>query len=122
MSFDVAVWSQVHRSVKQASQVYLKLCDNDTSLLQPQPDSAQDIEAFLQELTQRYPPPSAYTDETADECLWSNDFDISEAHVLLSIPFSRVAEAAAWIVDLAYKHHLIFYNPQNGTIRLPQRQ
>jgi hypothetical protein len=122
MSFDLAVWSQAHRSVKQSSEVYLRLCEEDASLLQPNPQSADDIQYFLDELTQRYPPLSSYTDDTIDESVWMSDFDVSDAHVLLSISFSRVKEVLPFVGNIAYKHNLVCYNPQEGTVLLPRKR
>lgn len=121
MAFDLAVWSQAHRSVKTAPDVYLRLCEEDTSLLQPVPRHADDIRAFLDELTQRYPAPSSYADDAVDESVWSSDFAVSEAHVLLSIRGSCVEEVFPFVGNTAYEHNLVCYNPQAGTVLLPRK-
>jgi hypothetical protein len=90
-------------------------------MLQPNPQSAEDIQTFLDELTQRYPPLSSYTDDTLDESVWMSDFDVSHAHVLLSVCFSRVEEVFPFVGQTANNHNLVCYNPQGDTVLLPRK-
>lgn len=121
MSFDIAVWSNTSRAVKESFTIYERLCEGDITVLNPQMGSDNAIKSFLAELTARYPTGAAYSDEDIDQCVWNSRFDMSDAHVIIAMVYSRVSEVLPFISMLADKYDLTAFDPQNNLTRLPSR-
>ena len=121
MSYDLVVWSHAPRTVKDADAIYQRLCVGDTSLLQPEPDAAARVRAFVTQLTKHYPPMSAYADDDIDDCPWNSEFSQSEVHIVMTLAYSRASEASPFIAALADRCGLVYYDPQMNGVRLPRK-
>lgn len=118
MGWDCAVWhSNVVKSKEEAEQLYMKLCEGDTSLIGP----AQRIQDFYEELTAKHPEIDDVSEEEIydlDLCPWSTAFDKSEGHIIMSCLPSKAEYINELIQELAKKYDLSFYEPQNITFIL----
>lgn len=118
MSFDLAVWYTSEPITTQvAADIYSRLGDEPLADVESHPN----INAFLEDLTARYPQIDDCDDDQIDDCPWSDSFDQSDQHVLLSISYSRVKEMVAVIEELAAKHDLVYFNPQWPCVVYPPR-
>ncbi len=116
MSFDLGVWHLASGpGAARAGDVYGRLCEGDLSDVIPHPSVA----AFLEEITERFPQIDEWPEETIDDCPWNVAFDVSDAHVLMCIAWSRCEEVAPWILEVARKHHLFLYDPQSDELHAP---
>ena len=113
MSFDLAVMN-IERNISpnKASEIYEQLCEGDYEILQP----SEKIDAFYQELIEKYPDIDTYSDDEVDNCPWSAEIDISDGAVVMNIVWSRVDEVLPFAVKLAAKHSLACYDPQEDKI------
>jgi hypothetical protein len=115
MSWNCAVWHC--NSVKDknnAEILYNKLCQGDTSLIGP----TQRMQDFYEELTSIHPEIDDINDDEVsdlDLCPWSVIFDKSEGHIIMSCVPSKADYVSDLIRDLAKKHQLSFYEPQDIT-------
>ena len=117
MSFDLGLWHEDQPiSAKQAAQVYGELCDGNALIVKP----SSAIALFLQDLTQRYPPLSAYPTEQVDECPWNCDWDVTPGSVVICIAWSRAEELAPLLIWMADTYNLVCYNPQRDAVYLPK--
>jgi hypothetical protein len=116
LSFDVAVWHRKRPySPKEAGPMYQALCQGDTSVVDPDPR----IDAFIADLIARYPSIDDYPVEEIDDCPWNCAFDQSAGHVILSMASSRIEEVVPVVAELAAKHRLTVYDPQDNELYLP---
>lgn len=119
MSFDLGIWySQEALTPKQAGEVYVKLCEGTVAL---EGQNSQ-IAAFYNELTEKWPEIDTVPDEKIDDhdyCPWSCAIDRSGMHVLLSCVWSKAQDVAVFVEELAARHELLLYNPQQNTVKLP---
>ena len=116
MSFDLAVMN-VPKSITsaEASVLYAELCEGNVDVLSP----SADIDSFYQELISTYPDIDSYSDDDVDDCPWSVELDVSDGAVLMCMVWSRVEEVAPFVMNLAAKHHLACFDPQEDKISLP---
>ncbi|MCR8647733.1 hypothetical protein [Leptospira interrogans] len=93
---------------------YITFCEqNDlTTYIEP----SLKVKNFVQDLTKTYPQLNDWPEDDIDNCPWSNDFDISEGHVIISMSFSRAEEISNLIIQLATKYGLVGIDPQSGAI------
>lgn len=115
MSFDLGVfYTERPQSDDDAGERYVALCDgsNLADWIEPSPK----VEAFLNDLTTRYPQIDDVADEAVDDSPWSCAFDVSEGHAIMPMVWSRAEEMAAIIAELAAKHGLVCFDPQEGKI------
>jgi hypothetical protein len=123
MSFDLAIfYSSRPLTVQEAEQRYIALCEGEfdepedlQSLIEP----SGAVEAFLTELAALYPSLDEVPEDELDASPWNDNHDISEGHVFLSLRWSRYAQAAPQVKELALRHGLIVYNPQADEVYLP---
>jgi hypothetical protein len=119
MSFDLGVWyPQTRIRNKEASELYVRLCDGDTSGVVPNPA----IEAFYAELTARHPEIDAIPEEKIDDhnhCPWSCKLDHSPGHVIMSCVWPKATYVGQLVENLARKHGLAVYDPQSDTVTYP---
>jgi hypothetical protein len=84
MSFDLLVWYPEKRlGNKEAGELYLRLCDGDTSGVVPNPA----VDAFYAELTAKHPELDTIPRDKIDDhdhCPWSCKLDHSPGHVIIS--------------------------------------
>jgi hypothetical protein len=115
MSFDLAVISLEQAiDLVEAGNIYAELCDGNYEILGP---SAK-IDAFYAELIGKYPDIDNYSDDEVDKCPWSVEIDISDGAVVMCMVWSRVDEVAPYVINLAARHDLSCYDPQNEKLYL----
>jgi hypothetical protein len=119
MSFDLGVWYPQKRiSNEEARELYVRLCDGDTSGVVTHPA----IEAFYAELTAKHPeidtiPEGKIGDH--DYCPWSCKLDHSPGHVIMSCVWSKATYVDRVVQDLARKRGLAVYDPQDNEVTYP---
>ena len=116
MSFDLAVMN-VPKSITsaEAGDLYAELCEGKVDVLSP----SANIDSFYQELISKYPDIDSYSDDEVDNCPWSVELNISDGAVLMCMVWSRVEEVAPFVMNLAAKHNLACFDPQEDKISLP---
>jgi hypothetical protein len=120
MSFDLGVWYSYHPlTFDQAGTIYGQLCHSDLSALTIDSNTSRHIAAFMDDITRKYPSIEDLPEEELDDCPWSVDFDRSDVHAILPMAWSRVEEVAPFVKNLAYKHGLVCYDPQEDRVYLP---
>ena len=119
MSYDLAVWyPQKQISNQEATELYLRLCDGDTSGVAPH--SA--IDAFYAELTARHPEIDAIPEEQIgdhNDCPWSCRLDHSPSHVVMNCVWSKATYVHQLVRGLARNHGLALYDPQSEKVTYP---
>ena len=119
MSFDLGVWyPQTRIGNKEASELYVRLCDGDTNGVVP--NSA--IDAFYAELTGRHPEIDTIPEEKVDDhdyCPWSCKLDHSPGHVIMSCVWPKAPHVGQLVASLARKHGLAVYDPQSDRVTYP---
>jgi hypothetical protein len=116
MSFDLAVMNvEEPISSEEADAIYRKLCNGNYEAL----NASERISSFYQELIKKYPDIDSYSDEEIDECPWSIEINVSDSAVIVNIVWSRVEEVALFVMKLAEKHGLAWYDPQAYEVWLP---
>lgn len=119
MSFDLGVWYPQRRiGNEQARELYVRLCDSDTSGVVPHPA----IDAFYAELTAKHPEIDTIPEERIDDhdyCPWSCKLDRSPGHIIMSCLWSKATYIHQLVQDLARKHGLAVYDPQSEVVTYP---
>jgi hypothetical protein len=116
MSFDLGVWhSDGPLTDQEAGDLYVKLCEQTWI---PIEENAA-VAAFYAELTNRYPEIDTLPEEGLDNCPWSCAHDRSGLHVLMAMVWSRCGEIAPQVRELAEKHGLVCFDPQESKVYLP---
>jgi hypothetical protein len=116
MSCDFGVWYPYKRlSNREARELYVRLCESDTSGIQPHPS----VDAFYAELTAKHPEIDTVPDDRIDDhdyCPWSCALDRSPGHVIMPCVWSKADYVAKLVHDLARRHGLAVYDPQSDRI------
>lgn len=116
MSFDLGFWHEDQPiTAEQALQVYLQLCENNDTAVKPHPN----IALFLQEVTQHYPQIDDYPEEKLEECPWSIQWDVTSGSVIFCMTWPAGRKLASLFIQMAQKHDLVCYNPQQREVYLP---
>lgn len=116
MSFDLAVMNlQEPITSAEAGDLYAELCEGNIDVVAP----SENIDLFYQELTSKYPDIDSYSDDEVDSCPWSVELDVSDGAGVMCMVWSRVEEVAPFVMQLANKHRLACYDPQEEKIWLP---
>ena len=116
MSYDLSVWYPSERiSNTEATQVYIKLCDSDTTGVSPNPA----VDAFYEELTGIHPEIDDMPEDKIDECPWNCAFDRSPGHVIMCCGWDKSEYCLDLIWSIAQKHGLALFDPQSETIVYP---
>jgi hypothetical protein len=120
MSFDLGVWHLSRRlNDADAGALYVALCDSQVDLVVPHPA----VDAFYAELTNRYPETGTVPDELIDDhdyCPWSCALDRSPGHIIMPCVWSQAENVTQFVHQLARKHGLAVYDPQQGKVTYPQ--
>jgi len=117
MSFDLGVWyGDKPLTDAEAGDLYLKLCEQTWVPIDRKPA----VDAFYTELTNRYPEIDTVPEDELDACPWSCAHDRSGLHVVMAMRWSMCAEIAPVVHELAAKHGLVCYDPQESKVYLPQ--
>jgi hypothetical protein len=123
MSYDLAVWYPQKRIENaEATELYLRLCDGDTSGVAPHPS----IDAFYAELTAVHPEIDTAAGDRANDriddheyCPWSCKLDYSPAHVIMCCVWSKASDVHKLVQGLARKQGLALYDPQSEEVIYP---
>jgi hypothetical protein len=119
MSFDLGVWySEKALTSKQAGEIYVKLCEGTLQL----EGERQQVAAFYDELTKKWPEIDTVPDEKIDDhdyCPWSCAIDHSGMHVITSCVWSKGQDVGEFVEQLAARHGLLLYDPQEDAVKLP---
>jgi hypothetical protein len=99
----------------EAEAVYRELCVGDESHVRPHPA----VNGFLADLVLVYPELSRIPASQTEESAWTQDFDVSSAHVLMFIKWSRANDVWPIVAELAPRHGLVCYNPQGRFVLYP---
>lgn len=120
MSFDLAVWYPAKRfSNKEATELYLRLCDGDTSGVLPNPA----VDAFYNELIASHPEIDRIPDDKVGDyeyCPWSCKLDRSPGHIIMNCVWSKATYVGQLVESLARKHGLVVYDPQSEKVVYPE--
>jgi hypothetical protein len=118
MSFDLGVLSGVERlDPDQAREAYERLCQGAkwSSVL-----SADDrVAKFVAALSARWPDLDTLPESDVDESPWSGGFEVSPAHVLLTMRFSAAESVVEFCLATALALGLNVFDPQDGTLYSP---
>ncbi|MCA9193049.1 MAG: hypothetical protein KDB03_14845 [Planctomycetales bacterium] len=118
MSYDIGVWHASRPiTTQEAVDIFSRLGEANLRDAEPHPG----VEAFLKELTLRYPQIDDWAEKDIDACPWSVAFDYSDCHVLMCLSYSRVNEVVPFVKELAAKHDLVCFNPQWPCVEYPPR-
>ena len=112
MSFDLAVFYSTRvLSKEEARRRYLELSDVEFGA---------PMIAFQQDLAAIYPNLDTITEDELDGNPWSIAHNTSDGHTCICMLWSTVATVAPIIFDLALKHGLIVYDPQDDEVYVPE--
>jgi hypothetical protein len=119
MSYDLAVWHTPNRLTDaEASALYMALGESRTDGTAPQPA----VDAFYAELMARYPELDTVPDDLIDDsdyCPWSCALGRSPGYVVLSCVWSQAQAVGKFVWNLAAKHRLALFDPQEGKVHYP---
>jgi hypothetical protein len=119
MSCDYAVWYPEKRlSDDEARELYLRLCDGDTSGVVAHPA----VDAFYTELTAKHPEIDTIPEDRIDDhdyCPWSCKLDRSSGHVIMACVWPKADYVGELVGTLARKHGLALYDPQSERVTYP---
>ncbi|MEA5367787.1 hypothetical protein VA596_50210 [Amycolatopsis sp., V23-08] len=114
MSFDLAVWHE-STTAEEAPRKYAELTTLEPEVLERHPRAV----AFHRDLTARYP---ELADVPADElgsCPWATAMTVAGDGVVMSMSWSCSDAVVEYIQELARRHGLVLYDPQDGTAYPP---
>jgi hypothetical protein len=119
MSFDLGVWYRQNRLAnKEAGELYVRLCDGNTSGVVPHPS----VDALYAELIAGHPEIDTIPKEKIgdyDSCPWNCKLDHSRAHVIMCCVWSKATDVGRLVQNLARKHGLAIYDPQSDVVAYP---
>ena len=118
MSFDLGILSGATRlDPDQARQAYERLCKGAewSSVLAADDRVAQ----FVAALSARWPDLDTFGESGVDASPWSGGFEVSPAHVLLTMRFSAPDAVVEFCVATALRLGLNVFDPQDGTLYSP---
>jgi hypothetical protein len=118
MSFDLGILSGVRRlDPNQAREAYERLCKGAewSSVLAADDRVAQ----FVDALSARWPDIDTLPESEIDASPWSGGFEVSPAHVLLTMRFSAPGAVIDFCVETALRLGLNVFDPQDGTLYSP---
>ena len=119
MSYDLAVWYPHELlSDEEALLIYRNICKEDISQLRPHPS----IRAFYDELASLHPEIDDVPEDKSEEfdfSPWSVEHDYSDRHIIMSSVWSKADYVNKLVRELARKHELAVYNPQEYRIYYP---
>jgi hypothetical protein len=119
MSFDLVVWYPDTRlSADEANRRYVSLCEGNVSGVVEHPA----IQAFYDELIAKHPEIDDVPEDRIDDdeyCPWSVAMDRSAGHVIMCCVWSRAEYVRGFVGQLALKHGLVLYDPQEGNAIYP---
>jgi hypothetical protein len=121
MSFDLAVWKTKKRLTdEQADALYVELCESKFDGVTPHAA----VDTFYEELIARFPEIDTIPDDRIDDpdyCPWSCALDRSPGHVIMPCVWPQAENVLRTVSDLAWKHGLALYNPQESRVYYPDK-
>jgi hypothetical protein len=116
MSFDLAVWREnAPVTAPDAAKTYEQLRGGSRAGVA----SDSRVAAFYAQLTRRYPEPDALDERSRDSSPWAAALDVSPAHVIMAIVGSRAGELIPFVRELAARHELVCFDPQQEVVHQP---
>ena len=119
MSCDLGVWYPDRvLSSEEAGKRYARLCEGDVSDVVEHPA----VTAFYDELVANHPEIDDIPEERVDDheyCPWSIAMDRSPGHVIMCCVWSRADYVRGLVAELAIKHGLVLYDPQEEAAIFP---
>jgi hypothetical protein len=113
MSFDLAFWYEKAPSdAERAFQIYDRLTDGESDVVQSSPA----IDEFHAEVVSIH---QDLTEENMEASPWTSRLYRTSECVIATIAWSRHQEIAAALLELANKHGLTTYDPQNRNVHHP---
>ncbi|QYC39494.1 hypothetical protein Nocox_09370 [Nonomuraea coxensis DSM 45129] len=110
MSFDLAFWWQDSPpNREEAAQVYDKLTDGLEGVVEESPA----IEAFYQAVISMFPD---LAEDNTHDSPWSSSIYVTQECVIVAISWSRAGEISSILLELAAKHGLTAYDPQDHVV------
>ncbi|WP_285577339.1 hypothetical protein [Actinoallomurus iriomotensis] len=117
VSFELGVWREDGPvTAEDAGDRYEQVAEQEP----PGGEPDQQVAAFHQELTSRFPDLDDLPDED-DSSPWMDYLDLSADGVFMKIAFSRVEEMVPYVIELAAEHGLVCYDPQEHVVHNPPR-
>jgi hypothetical protein len=121
MSFDLAVFSAAAPlTADEARDVYLRLSDEEDWSQWLKEDAR--VDRFVSEIRQRWPDINDLPDDEVDDSPWSVGFDVSPAHLIVSFVWSTADQAVPAFIEVALRHGLYVFDPQEDALILPNGQ
>ncbi len=74
------------------------------------------LDAFLNELTDRYPRLDSLPTEDRAKSPWTGEFDVRPDQALIALGGSECADAVELVLELAEKHGLVCFDPKTRSI------
>lgn len=122
MSFDLAVFScRPELDSEAASELYGALCEGADPEARTELVPSPRVAAFMAELSARYPDLDTLPESELDDSPWSSGFDKSEYHAIFNIRWSAAEATSALLIELAHRHGLAVFDPQDEAIHHPPR-
>jgi hypothetical protein len=113
MSFDLTFWYEDDRSTpEEAFRIYDQLTDGETGVVA----ASAAIDEFLADVVSVY---QDLTEENMEESPWAAPLYRTPECVIANIAWSRHKEVNDVLIDLANKHGLTTYNPQDRLVVHP---
>ena len=110
MSFDLAFWHQKSvPTVEEAAQIYDQLVDGLSGVVEA--NSA--VEDFHKAMISVFPD---LAEENMDESPWTSPLYVTSECVIATISWSRSGEVPSVLLDLASRHGLTTYDPQEQAV------
>ncbi|MBC3987192.1 hypothetical protein H8N01_32525 [Streptomyces sp. AC536] len=110
MSFDLAFWIQKSvPTLEESAWAYDQLTDGLTGVVEEDPA----VEDFRASVISAFPD---LTEETMDESPWASPLYGNRECVIAAISWSRSTEVSSVLLDLASRHGLTAYDPQDQVV------
>lgn len=116
MSFDLAVWFE---PTAVTSSEAIRKHDGFASRAPDAGPADPRAVAFHRELIARYPGLSDLPDDQLERIPWHGDPEIVGEAVLMTMSWSTPDETVQFILELAERHEMVLFDPQDGTVYLP---
>lgn len=113
MSFDLAFWYEKERSTpEKADHIYDRLTDGEIGVI----EESTEIERFYLDIVSSYP---NMTENNMHVSPWAAPLYRTSECVIANISWSRRDELAPTLLELAARHGLTAYDPQDQAVHHP---
>lgn len=104
--------------LRKRFQVTKAIYDSLHSGVWSPPDPA--LQAFLDEVTARYPQLDAWPDDVLDDCPWDEPFEHADGILQFAIAEVWWDEIRPWLLELAQRHGLTAFDDADERVYLPR--